>query len=140
MRFLGGNAAIGLLFLFGAVYRHSRVWVMFPGALRNVIHSPAHHQIHHSADPADFNANYSGFLLIWDRLFGTFRDPTGRPAPERFGIDDPRVERIHSNPIGVFVYPFVDAVRTLVPSRASAGDRATRPPLARRLRLPYARP
>lgn len=123
VRFLGANAAAGLLFLFGAVYRHSRVWVTFPGALRNVIHSPAHHQIHHSADPADFNANYSGFLLIWDRMFGTLRDPAGRPAPERFGIDDRRVERIHANPVGVFLYPFVDAAKSLVPSRAS-GTRA----------------
>lgn len=121
VRFLGTNAALGLMLLFGATYRHSRVWVAFPGPLRNVIHSPAHHQIHHSADPADFNSNYSGHLLIWDRLFGTLRDPAGRSAPERVGIDDPRVERIHANPIGVFVYPFVDAMRSLVPSRVARG-------------------
>jgi hypothetical protein len=98
---------------------------MFPGALRKVVHSPAHHQIHHSADPADFNANYSGFLLIWDRMFGTYREPAGRPAPTRFGIDDARAERAHANPIGVLVYPLYDAVRSLAPSRASASRRRT---------------
>jgi sterol desaturase/sphingolipid hydroxylase (fatty acid hydroxylase superfamily) len=120
MRFLGANAAGGLLLLFGAIYRHSRVWVTFPGRLRHVVHSPAHHQIHHSADPADFNANYSGFLLIWDRLFRTYRDPAGRNAPTRIGIDDARVERIHANPVGVFVYPFVDAIKSLTHKRESA--------------------
>jgi sterol desaturase/sphingolipid hydroxylase (fatty acid hydroxylase superfamily) len=125
LRFLGASAFFGLAFLFGAIYRHSRVWVMFPGALRKVVHSPAHHQIHHSADPADFNANYSGFLLIWDRMFGTYREPAGRPAPTRFGIDDARAERAHANPIGVLVYPLYDAVRSLAPSRASASRRRT---------------
>ncbi len=129
MRFLGNNAAIALLFLFGAIYRHSRVWVMFPGALGRVIHSPAHHQIHHSADPADFNANYSGFFLIWDRLFGTLREPAGRPAPERVGINDDRVERIHSNPVGLLVYPVIDAIRSLVPTRVAAGVPELRPHL-----------
>jgi sterol desaturase/sphingolipid hydroxylase (fatty acid hydroxylase superfamily) len=116
VRFLGANAALALFFLFGAAYRHSRLWVVLPGPLRHVIHSPAHHQIHHSADPADFNTNFSSNLLIWDRMFGTLRDPAGRAAPERLGLgDDQRVERMHRNPVGVYAYPFIDAIKSLVP-------------------------
>jgi sterol desaturase/sphingolipid hydroxylase (fatty acid hydroxylase superfamily) len=40
--------------------------------------TPALHRIHHSAHEPETNSNYGNALIIWDRLFGTFRDAKPR--------------------------------------------------------------
>jgi sterol desaturase/sphingolipid hydroxylase (fatty acid hydroxylase superfamily) len=55
--------------------QHTHLWLTAPGPLRNVIYSPAHHQIHHSTDPAHFGKNLGSFLTLWDWLFGTLHTP-----------------------------------------------------------------
>lgn len=37
--------------------------------------SPAAHRLHHIRDEALMGSNYGNMLTIWDRLFGTWRDP-----------------------------------------------------------------
>lgn len=41
---------------------------------RWVLVSPMYHRVHHLKDPAYHDANYSQFLVIWDRLFRTYVD------------------------------------------------------------------
>jgi sterol desaturase/sphingolipid hydroxylase (fatty acid hydroxylase superfamily) len=41
------------------------------GILELVFNTPSHHRMHHRPPG---NCNYAGFLIIWDRLFGTFRE------------------------------------------------------------------
>lgn len=50
--------------------------------LRTVLVTPAVHRIHHAEDIGDQNANFGQSLLIWDRLFGTYR-----PAASRADFD-----------------------------------------------------
>ncbi|NGY03726.1 sterol desaturase family protein [Solimonas terrae] len=38
-----------------------------------VLNTPSHHRVHHGANPAQIDRNFGGVLIIWDRLFGTFR-------------------------------------------------------------------
>jgi len=52
--------------------------------LRVVLVTPAVHALHHSALPLEANSTYGSILLIWDRLFGTWRD--GSRGPEAFGL------------------------------------------------------
>jgi alkylglycerol monooxygenase len=40
-----------------------------------VFNTPAHHRLHHSAEPSHFGKNFGGVLLVWDRLFGTYGAP-----------------------------------------------------------------
>ena len=40
------------------------------GPLEYVLNTPSHHRMHHRPPG---NCNYAGILIIWDRLFGTFR-------------------------------------------------------------------
>jgi sterol desaturase/sphingolipid hydroxylase (fatty acid hydroxylase superfamily) len=40
--------------------------------LRPVVVTLDLHLVHHSVASAEFNANFGGFLSIWDRLFGTY--------------------------------------------------------------------
>jgi len=60
--------------------QHSQFWIPFRGALGRVLLSPAHHQIHHSMDPAHFNRNLGSCVAIWDWLFGTLAVP-GAQSP-----------------------------------------------------------
>ena len=36
--------------------------------------SPSNHRVHHAVNDAYLDKNYGGMLILWDRLFGTFKD------------------------------------------------------------------
>ncbi|WP_297510517.1 sterol desaturase family protein [uncultured Caulobacter sp.] len=102
-----GQNAIFLVFVMTVIHlQHSHAWMTFAPFGRWLL-SPAHHQIHHSADPAHFGKNLGSCLAVWDRMFGTLHVPGARPRDLRFGAlaDDP-----HSL-TGGFATPFVEAVR-----------------------------
>ncbi len=86
---LGGT---NLLIMLAAVLvthlQHSHLWVRFGPRWGRVLLGPAHHQIHHSADPGHFDRNLGSSLALFDRLFGTFHMPEAKREPLRFGVDD----------------------------------------------------
>lgn len=53
---------------------------------RWIVFGPRGHGIHHGAHPSCFNTNY-GDLVIWDRLFGTYK--ADAPEPLVYGCADP---------------------------------------------------
>ncbi|XP_071527386.1 alkylglycerol monooxygenase-like isoform X2 [Panulirus ornatus] len=42
------------------------------GPLDWVLNTPSHHRVHHGANKYCLDKNYGGFLILWDKLFGTF--------------------------------------------------------------------
>ncbi|MBP3979724.1 sterol desaturase family protein [Acidovorax sp. JG5] len=36
--------------------------------------SPSNHRVHHAVNDAYLDKNYGGILILWDRMFGTFKD------------------------------------------------------------------
>ncbi|KAK7862895.1 hypothetical protein R5R35_011604 [Gryllus longicercus] len=44
------------------------------GPLEWVFNTPKHHRVHHGCNLYCLDKNYGGFLIIWDRLFGTFAE------------------------------------------------------------------
>ncbi|MBY0410368.1 MAG: sterol desaturase family protein [Burkholderiaceae bacterium] len=36
--------------------------------------SPSNHRVHHAVNDAYLDKNYGGVLVVWDRMFGTFKD------------------------------------------------------------------
>ncbi|OZA53425.1 MAG: hypothetical protein B7X79_19085 [Acidovorax sp. 17-64-282] len=36
--------------------------------------SPSNHRVHHAVNDAYLDKNYGGILILWDRIFGTFKD------------------------------------------------------------------
>ena len=36
--------------------------------------SPSNHRVHHAVNDVYLDKNYGGILIVWDRLFGTFKD------------------------------------------------------------------
>ena len=56
---LSDTNIILVLFIHAYVHlQHTHMWISFRGALGRLFVSPAHHQVHHSADPKHFNKNY----------------------------------------------------------------------------------
>ncbi|CAH0693092.1 unnamed protein product [Chilo suppressalis] len=43
------------------------------GPLEYILNTPSHHRVHHGSNKYCLDVNYGGVLIIWDRLFGTFR-------------------------------------------------------------------
>jgi sterol desaturase/sphingolipid hydroxylase (fatty acid hydroxylase superfamily) len=46
------------------------------------------HIVHHSRWSVETNSNYTTFLTVWDRLFGSFRPSTAPAALGLAGLDD----------------------------------------------------
>ena len=55
------------------------------GPLEFFLTTPSHHRVHHGVNIKYLDKNFGMFLIIWDKLFGTFRaeDPK---EPVRYGI------------------------------------------------------
>jgi sterol desaturase/sphingolipid hydroxylase (fatty acid hydroxylase superfamily) len=87
--------------------QHTELWIPFRGALGRVFMSPAHHQVHHSTNPAHFDKNLGSCLALWDWMFGTLYVPGKEPEKLSFGVepDNPHVHTI----TGAYVDPILRA-------------------------------
>jgi len=56
------------------------------GPLEWVLNTPSHHRVHHARNPEYIDRNHGGTLIVWDRLFGTFRAEEQEPV---YGITRP---------------------------------------------------
>ena len=84
---LDGTNALLVFFVYAYVHlQHSQFWIAFTGPLGRVAMSPAHHQIHHSTDPAHFNRNFGSCLSLFDWLFGTLAMPPKTSPRLKFGV------------------------------------------------------
>lgn len=50
------------------------------GWLEYIINTPSHHRVHHGRDPKYIDKNYAGVFIVWDRMFGTFKEEEERPT------------------------------------------------------------
>jgi sterol desaturase/sphingolipid hydroxylase (fatty acid hydroxylase superfamily) len=80
-----GNALMILYIYLTAQLQHTQVWIPFTGAWGRVFMSPAHHQLHHSADPAHYNCNMGASLALWDWLARSLRLPSAQSPRLRYG-------------------------------------------------------
>ena len=119
------NVLMLLYIYLTAQLQHSEIWIPFTGLWGRVFMSPAHHQLHHSADPAHFNCNMGASLAIWDWLMGSLRMPPVEPPGLSFGVSghthDPH------GLMGLVVDPAVKAVAALY--RPLFGTRSRDAPL-----------
>lgn len=56
------------------------------GWLEYVFVTPSHHRVHHSCNPQYLDKNYGDVLIIWDKLFGTFKKEEETPE---YGLTKP---------------------------------------------------
>lgn len=57
------------------------------GPLEAMFNTPSHHRAHHSRDAPYLDCNFGGILILWDRMFGTFRAEP-RDGGLRYGLAD----------------------------------------------------
>jgi len=85
------------------------------GWLEYILNTPSHHRVHHGRDPKYIDKNYAGVFIIWDRMFGTFKEEEERPT---YGITKP----LNSwNPVYANVAHYVDLWKGVRQTR-SLGD------------------
>lgn len=72
------------------------------GPLEYLLNTPSHHRVHHSRNPEYIDKNYGAMLIIWDRLFGTFKEEDKNITPV-FGL----VHQVNSfEPIYIQMHPW----------------------------------
>jgi sterol desaturase/sphingolipid hydroxylase (fatty acid hydroxylase superfamily) len=80
------------------------------GAAEEVLNTPSHHRVHHGSNPAYLDRNHGSFLIVWDRLFGTFRR---EEEPVVYGLTK-NIETY--NPIRIAGHEYADIVRDIADS------------------------
>lgn len=58
------------------------------GWLEYIFVTPSHHRVHHGSNPKYLDKNMGMFLIVWDKLFGTFQEelPEDEYAPIHYGL------------------------------------------------------
>ena len=52
---------------------HTEAIDRMPRWFEAIFNTPSHHRVHHGSNNQYLDRNYGGILIVWDRLFGTFR-------------------------------------------------------------------
>ena len=58
-------------------------WINKLGLLEYIFVTPSSHRVHHGSNECYLDKNYGNFLIIWDRMFGTFAEEREKV---KFGI------------------------------------------------------
>ena len=90
------NVLMLLYIYLTAQLQHTQIWIPFTGVWGRVFMSPAHHQLHHSANPVHFNCNMGASLAIWDWLVGSLRMPPVEAPRLAYGASATRTTRMAS--------------------------------------------
>jgi sterol desaturase/sphingolipid hydroxylase (fatty acid hydroxylase superfamily) len=104
--------AINLLYQF---WIHAE-WIPKLGFLEGVLNTPSAHRVHHAANLDYLDVNYGGILLIFDRLFGTYR-PERDDVKIRYGLVEPQLS---NNPFKILFSQWVCLLRDVVQSNSIA--------------------
>jgi sterol desaturase/sphingolipid hydroxylase (fatty acid hydroxylase superfamily) len=112
---LGINPAM-LLFMksINVIYQfwlHTEAIKKLPRCVEFIFNTPSHHRVHHGSDIEYLDKNHGGILIIWDRLFRTYRHEVRRP---QYGL----TKNIHSaNPFIITFHEWKNLVQDLKKSR-----------------------
>ncbi len=81
------------------IYAATQIWGIFVhtelinkmGWLEYVLVTPSHHRVHHASNPKYLDMNMGMFLIIWDKMFGTFQPelPVEEYQPLKYGLTRP---------------------------------------------------
>ncbi len=81
------------------IYSATQIWGIFVhtelinkmGWLEHILVTPSHHRVHHASNPKYLDMNMGMFLIIWDKLFGTFQHelPVEEYQPLKYGLTKP---------------------------------------------------
>jgi hypothetical protein len=78
------------------------------GWFEYVFNTPSHHRVHHGRNPKYIDKNHAGSLIIWDKMFGTFKAEEDTPV---YGVT--RVTE-HWDPVSAHIKPIVEMVKDML--------------------------
>lgn len=94
-----GFRPLDIIFVFGA----TQIWGILVhtehvgklGWLEHILVTPSHHRVHHASNTLYLDKNLGMFLIIWDKMFGTFQEelPAEKYQPIRYGLTKPLEKR-----------------------------------------------
>ena len=102
--------AINLLYQF---WIHA-TWIPKLGVLEYVLNTPSAHRVHHACNLDYLDANYGGVLIVFDRLFGTYRAER-EDLPCVYGLVKPVTSY---NPLVVEFAPWAALVKDVAGARS----------------------
>jgi sterol desaturase/sphingolipid hydroxylase (fatty acid hydroxylase superfamily) len=73
---------------------------------RLILVTPDMHRIHHSRNLEEANRNFGFSVSWWDRLFGSYRAPSGRAVAMSIGLPDEPVAAEHIQLRSLLLMPF----------------------------------
>jgi alkylglycerol monooxygenase len=76
-------AAFVTLFQF---WVHTKAIKKLPRWFEFIFNTPSHHRVHHAVNPKYIDKNHAATFIIWDRLFGTFKEEEEEPT---YGLTTP---------------------------------------------------
>lgn len=95
--------------LFYQFWLHTELIGKLPRPIEFLFNTPAHHRVHHASNPEYLDCNYGGVLIVFDRLFGTFREE--KPGVRiRYGLREPLRSY---NPVKIAFHAWVGMFRDL---------------------------
>jgi sterol desaturase/sphingolipid hydroxylase (fatty acid hydroxylase superfamily) len=118
------NLLMVLYIYLTAQLQHSQIWIPFTGACGRLFMSPAHHQLHHSADPIHYNCNMGASLALWDWIAGSLFLPSPQSPRLKYGASG--FEHDPHGPFGLVLEPaakFLAALARMIAPRAAFGER-----------------
>tara|TARA_R110000868_G_scaffold136049_1_gene348783 strand:- start:7048 stop:8280 length:1233 start_codon:yes stop_codon:yes gene_type:complete len=65
---------------------HTRIVPKLPIWIESWLNTPSHHRVHHACNKQYRNKNFGGFIIIWDKIFGSWVEEKEEPY---FGVTTP---------------------------------------------------
>lgn len=88
-----GYEPLDVMFVFSATQLwgtliHTKVVGKLPAWIEYIFVTPSHHRVHHASNPKYLDKNMGMFLIIWDRMFGTFQEELDEKKyqPIKYGL------------------------------------------------------
>jgi sterol desaturase/sphingolipid hydroxylase (fatty acid hydroxylase superfamily) len=86
---------------------HTETVRKLPRWIEYIFNTPSHHRVHHSSDLEYLDKNHGGSLIIFDRLFGTFKEESFAP---HYGL----TKKLNSyNPVYITFSEWISIVKDL---------------------------
>ncbi len=91
---------------------HTELIRKLPAPIEYIFTTPSHHRVHHSVNERYIDKNYGSTFIIWDRMFGTFKE---EDEPARYGITKP----VNSyNPVFLVFHEWLEVGKDIAKSKS----------------------
>ena len=102
-----GFRPLDIMFMYSAVqvwgiFIHTKTIKKLPAFIEFIFVTPSHHRVHHGSNPLYLDKNMGMFLIIWDRIFGTFQEEI-KKEPVSYGLTTNPQNR---GPVNIVLHEF----------------------------------